>query len=245
MVKNKIIFILFFLLISCNKENAPDFIKSSGVVSSVIRPLGDFSKIAINHETDVILYPDTVNFIEISYSKNLLPKIKTAIVNGELVIKDENKFNWVRKYGTRIKIKLHCKSFNLITINGDGSIKCKDTFRLNSTKIDVQHNGTNDVKLLVNADWLTFRCKNVGNLTVAGSCIIMAGTVEQTAAFIAPDFLISDAYFYSFSLSDSYFQAQNRMGISIFGKGNLFYKFEPLVFKDVLEKGSGKMILKP
>ena len=109
------VFILFlFLVSSCNKENAPDIIKSTGKETSQVRNLDAFKKIVVLDEFDIELVYDSVNKVEITFGKNLIDNVLSEVNNGILTFENGNKFNWVRKLGQRIKVKLHCYEIDVL-----------------------------------------------------------------------------------------------------------------------------------
>jgi hypothetical protein len=236
------IFLLLVLLItvSCNKESSPDIFKKAGETITVKRDLGSFTRVLIRDEFDVELIQDSVYGIEIEFGENLIAKISTTIVEDELQLENNNKFNWVRELGLRIKIKLHCKKVDNFELVGDGSLFNRDTFYGDTVNFNLA--GTNNVNLIMISQWATFRCSNVGNLMLKGSCGILSGTVEETAIFDGRDFLASDAYFYHYSLANSYIRAEQLYGLNLFGRGNLYYLQEPLRKFDRKESGQGKII---
>lgn len=231
---------LIMVICSCNKESAPGFIRSTGEETTEIRNLSAFNRLWIQDEFDVELVYDSVFKVEVTHGKNLISRIKTEITNGELKLENGNQFNWVRKLGQRIKIRLHCHDLKGVEIVGDGTLFSKDTFY--ADKIDFEHAGTNEINLILKSDWATFRCSNVGNIILKGECAILSGTVEETSFFDGRDFVAQDGYFYHFSLSDSYINATKVYGLNLFGKGNLYYLQEPIRIFNKEEKGSGRVL---
>jgi len=239
-MKNYIyILLITTLTLSCNKENAPDFLTTFGKVATDSRALDPFLTVDIRDEFDVELIQDSANFIEITFSENLLDKVEAKVQDKVLVLENKNSFNWVRKLGKRIAVKLHCTKIDLLKLDGDGTIFNRDTFY--GDTLDIIHSGTGDINLILKSQWATFRCSNIGGLTLKGSCGILSGTVEETAIFDGKDFLASDAYFYHFSRSDCFVRAEQLYGLNVFGMGNLFYMQEPLRKFDKKETGSGKI----
>jgi hypothetical protein len=190
-------------------------------------------------EFDIELVHDTVFKVEVSFGKNLVDKVLTEVNNGVLTLENGNKFNWVRKLGQRIKVKLHCRDIAEFEMVGDGTLTNQDTFY--GDRIYFEHAGTNDINLILKCDWATFRCSNVGNLTLKGQCGILSGTVEQTAVFNGKDFLSEDGYFYHYSLANSFIRAKQVYGLNLFSTGNLFYMQDPLRKFEKFEKGSGRV----
>jgi len=233
--------VMLFAL-ACNKDNAPGILKTTGKKTEINRKIESFRNLEVWDEFDIILVQDSQFYVEITAGKNLLPEIETAVINNTLVLKNKNKFNWVRKLGQRFSIKVHCAAIDNFEINGAATLTNKDT--LIGDRVNVNHSGTGNINLVINCDWFTFRCSNVGNLTAVGSCGILAGTVEQTAIFDGTYFTSSDAYFYHYSLSNSILQADKALGLNIYGAGNLYYLKEPLLRKVIFRYGKGDAFLR-
>lgn len=235
-----IIFGIVIGCVSCNKETAPDFLSSFGKVVAIEKETKPFNRVFIQDEFDVELIQDSQDRIEIAFGENVIDKIAAEVIDGELVLKNENKFNWVRKLGKRIQVKLHCAKIDVLKVEGDGTIFNRDTFY--GDTLDFIHSGTNSINLILKSEWATFRCSNSGGLTLKGSCGILSGTIEETAVFDGKDFLASDAYLFQFSLANSFVRAEQLYGLKVFGKGNIFYMQEPLRKFDKKETGTGKVL---
>jgi|GEM_PF-1494044 len=243
-MQNRFYIILFILLfcLACNKENAPGILKTTGVQTAISRKLAPFKNIEVWDEFDIVMIQDSQFFVEITAGKNLLPQLEATVVNNTLVLKNNNKFNWVRKLGQRFSIKVHCAAIDNFEIYGAATLSNRDT--LVGNRVNINHSGTGNVNLIINCDWFTFRCANVGNITAVGSCGILAGTVEQTAIFDGTYFTSSDAYFYHYSLANSFIQADNALGLNIYGRGNLYYLKEPKLRKEINRFGLGEAVLR-
>jgi hypothetical protein len=225
---------------ACNKESAPDFLSSFGKVVTIEKKLQTFNRVFIQDEFDVELIQDSQNRIEISYGENVVDKISAEVMEGELILKNENRFNWVRKLGKRIQVRLHCGKMDVLKLDGDGTIFNRDTFY--GDTLDFIHSGTNSINLILKSEWATFRCSNSGGLTLKGSCGILSGTIEETAVFDGKDFLASDAYLFQFSLANSFVRAEQLYGLKVFGKGNIFYMQDPIRKFDKTETGAGRVL---
>ncbi len=104
----KYLFFTFSLLfISCDKEEAWDCIKSTGEITTETRILENFNKIVLYDNINLWMIQDSTAYIEITAGKNLIPKISIEIENGILIIKNENKYNWLRSYKYSIDVYLH------------------------------------------------------------------------------------------------------------------------------------------
>lgn len=240
MKRGLIIFGMFILGVSCNKTDAPDLLSSFGQVVTIQKDLQSFNRVSIQDEFDVELVQDSQNSIEISFGENVIDKVTAEIIDGELILSNENRFNWVRKLGKRIQVRLHCRKVDVFKLDGDGTLFNRDTFY--GDTVDFIHSGTNLINLIMKSEWATFRCSNSGGLTLKGACGILSGTIEETSVFDGKDFLASDAYLFHFSLANSFVRAEQLYGLKVFGKGNIFYMQEPLRKFEKSETGEGKVL---
>ncbi|HQW58476.1 MAG TPA: DUF2807 domain-containing protein, partial [Gammaproteobacteria bacterium] len=111
MRRTKQLFLLFISLVqmACNKESAPDFVQTTGELTQVERTTAEFNEIELNNSIDLVLTQDTVNRIIVEAGRNLIPDILTDVNNGKMVIKNSNKFNFLRSYKKKIRVLVHYK----------------------------------------------------------------------------------------------------------------------------------------
>jgi hypothetical protein len=101
-IKYSIMTISLFSL-SCNKENRCDCFKSTGDITSESRNISDFKKIILEDNINLYITPDTIYSLTIEAGAHLLKSIKTEVTDSCLILKNENKCNWVRNYKDKIK----------------------------------------------------------------------------------------------------------------------------------------------
>jgi hypothetical protein len=82
---------LLFVLFSCKKATDRICVKSAGKISEEIRLLTDFHSLEIGSKLSVTLVQDSANFVTVNGGKNLLNFIETEVVNGRLILRNENK----------------------------------------------------------------------------------------------------------------------------------------------------------
>ena len=130
-------FLLFSIfLVSCNKENAWDCVKSAGEITTETRYLTDFNKIVIYDKIDVFLIADSISFVEVKSGKNIIPKLTTEIINNELTIKNENRCNWVRSFNIPFEVYVHYTNINQIDARGAGKIISRNTITTDTLLIN-------------------------------------------------------------------------------------------------------------
>lgn len=100
-----ILFYLLFILFSCNKEHS---------VNTIKQKLNEFDTLTINSVFDIEITQDSLNFIEITGMEKILSKILISNKNGNLILKNTFKGNWLYPKKNKIQINLHTDGLKLI-----------------------------------------------------------------------------------------------------------------------------------
>jgi hypothetical protein len=96
----KIIFILvLILLFSCNSENAGDCFQTTGAIVQKEVTVSSFDKILVNRDIELIIKDGLEQKVIIESGKNLLNDVEAVVVDGKLILTDNNSCNYVRNYG--------------------------------------------------------------------------------------------------------------------------------------------------
>ena len=98
-MKNIFYIIVITLLFSCNSENANDCFQTTGPIVKQEVALGAFDKILVNRDVELILKEGTDQKVVIETGKNLLNDVEAVVVDGKLILSDNNSCNFVRDYG--------------------------------------------------------------------------------------------------------------------------------------------------
>ena len=110
----KIIFILvLILLFSCNSENAGDCFQTTGAIVQQEVTVSSFDKILVNRDIELIIKDGLEQKVIIESGKNLLNDVEAVVVDGKLILTDNNSCNYVRNYGVT---KVFITSPNIIEI---------------------------------------------------------------------------------------------------------------------------------
>ena len=135
---------------SCNKESAPDYLQTTGEITSVERDVEDFTEIELFNKINLFITQDTVNKVVFEAGKNLIPDIVTEVKEGKLSIKNTNKFNFLRSYKKSINVYIHCKNLLHIIYRGAGNISSTNSIIDSVFNFDCKK-GTGTVELSVTA----------------------------------------------------------------------------------------------
>ncbi len=105
--------LILFLLCSCNDEDANDCFQKVGIPvrSEVI--VDEFSKILVNRDIELIIKEGAEHQVIIETGKNLLNDVSAVVVDGKLILTDDNTCNYVRAYGIT---KIYVTSPNITEI---------------------------------------------------------------------------------------------------------------------------------
>jgi len=236
------IFLICLLAVGCSK--GPDFFKSYGNEISKTAILPSFSKLQVGQKFILYITSDTAlpEQITIQYGENLIDKIETKIADGELRIRDKNKFNWVRKLNVNPRCTLNIKSINRLNIDGAASVICLDS--ISSPKIELNMNSVEHQFLKMNVGILSGACENTGNIEFEGNCDILAFSCENGSWFDAKKMTMDDAYVFHYTDRDIFVSQKNIFKPHVYGNGKIYYNLEPTAIFIKEEKGNGRVIKK-
>ncbi len=216
-----------FMLLSCNKETAPDYLQTTGTLTSVERDVADFTEIELFNNMDLVLTQDTFNSLIIEAGENLIPDITTEIKDGKMQIKNTNKFNFLRSYKKKITIFIHCKNLQHITYRGAGNISTTNTLNASVFNFDC-HKGTGDIQLNLLAQEGHFnihtgQCKLVVIGTIGLNYLYQAGNGYTDASELKTGY----TYVTNKGTNDLKINVDHVLYAKINYLGNIYYKGNP------------------
>ncbi|MEN3324656.1 head GIN domain-containing protein [Mariniflexile soesokkakense] len=109
----KLIYIVSILLISCNSETASDCFQTTGAIVQQEMNVSTFDKILVNRDIELIVKEGIEQKVLIETGENLLNDIEAVVVEGKLILTDNNSCNYVRDYGVT---KVYITSPNITEI---------------------------------------------------------------------------------------------------------------------------------
>lgn len=240
-VKCLVLFITMLLLQGCKKDQLCNCLESAGGSVSETRKLADFIEVEMNNNVDIILSPDTSDFVVINCGKNLMDGIRTEVIDGKLVIHNVNKCNWLRDFKNKFTATVHYKSIRQITTYGSGNLNCADTVRENYLKAE-SWSGTGELNFLFNGDEIYLKLHTgPGDITASGKANVMysysAGNGFIRAAGLKSDYVNVTTK----STGDCEVNAVTKLDAEISYNGDVYYKGNPVVINKKIS-GTGKLI---
>ncbi|MBQ6769514.1 MAG: DUF2807 domain-containing protein [Bacteroidales bacterium] len=239
-----------FFLVSLISASCSKSVFSNGMPVTEDRPIGHFRAISMHNNVNVKLVNDNSPRLELTCPANLIDKITTEVQGDTLVIKNENKFNWLRSTNYNIDLTVYYDSLREINYASIGDLRCTDPLiGVPHSFLDtvIQGNDTSFVWesvdramfLYVNEGSgdidLNFDCEIIKNMFVNGtSKVILRGTTGY-AEHITRSYGMIDARHLdsnitiveTLSTNNVYVWARSILKVQLYSLGNIYYKGNP------------------
>ncbi len=167
----RILFVIAILiaLIGCKKAEDRRCLKGAGEITERVVPVGSFGEIFIGPNVTVVLVQDGTNEVHIIGGKNLVNFVSTEITDNMLVIKNENRCNFLRSYKQEITVEIHYTGLYKIEFEGTKPLSCESPISGNNLTVVVR-DGAGHVDLDLAYNNLTYVVTNGwGNFDLSGT----------------------------------------------------------------------------
>lgn len=214
------------LFVSCDKENS--CVKTSGnnvVEDRTVSP--SFENIELNDKINLIIRQDSVFSLKVEAGANLMPLITTEVANNQLVIKSDNRCDFLRSYDVPINVFLSTPNIKKITYKGQGNVSSSNTltypdFMIESDKGTGSFNlslTTNNLKILQHTGPADF--------TVVGSAKYTYLYTNGNGWFHFENFSSDEAQVNTSGTGDVILKANNSLLVELYAIGNVYYYGNP------------------
>jgi hypothetical protein len=119
----KIGIIIIFIFLGCDSPNGWDCLQTAGNLTEQSFDLENFNKIRVNRNIELILKQGDIQEVVIRTGENLLNDVSAEVIDGQLIINDDNNCNFVRDFGIT---KAYVTSPNIT------EILCSTQFKISS-----------------------------------------------------------------------------------------------------------------
>ena len=239
MKKTTLVFLCFSFLFASCVDQIDDCFRSTGSIRNEERPIGKFSSIDIDDRINVFLTFGKKDEYKMSVKagKNLQDNISTELQGRELVIRNDNKCNWVRDLKKEIDIFLTVPDLDLITYRGSGEVKFLNKLQTDSFRLEVW-NGSGNLYFDIEANYTALKI-NTGSADVYSR-----GKAEQLVAFSnglgslkTQETLAKDVLAINTNVGLVTVHALELLKAEIRSNGNIEYYGSPLVDSEISGKG--------
>lgn len=234
---------LLLFLAACNKENAPDFMKTAGETRTETRDLPFFDAIDLDDNVNLILFEDSLTRVEVRAGKNLLKKVTTVVTNKTLKIRNENKWNFMRSYKNEIDVLVYSPWIKNIAYEGGGDIKSGNTLSYPQLEIVTQGGGS-DVMLDLQCDSLkAIIHTGVSNLYFTGFSDYAYFYSNGLSIFHAEQLQCDAVHVNNASTGDFFVHALSSLIVEIRSYSTTWYRGNPI--KSIYKASSGEVLPLP
>ena len=259
----RISIVLLFLLISlipvsCNKTG---YIFSNGEPITQDRCLNEpFSAVRMYDNVNVELIRSSDPHIELTCPRNLIDRITTSVEGNALIIKNENKYNWLRSFDYECNMKVFYDSIKEIEFASIGHLTAKDSLRgiiVFDTLKDTSGNdsviiknrtlfleiteGSGDIDLTINCNILQTQLSNgTSKITLKGEAGYAEHLLRSYGRLDAKELNSNIITIQSNTTNDAYIWARTRLTVEIGSIGNVYYKGDPDTIKII--HGDGQVL---
>lgn len=224
---NRIAFYVFMLLAagivySCKKENMGDCFKSTGDIAVDYRTLATFDTIETQDNVNVYITNDTFFEVKIEAGEHLIPLIKTEVSNNKLVIKNNNKCNWVRSFKVPVNVYVTMPTLGAVYSEGTGNIKSLNALTDRTIIIKMTNSGDVDLQLDIPHLLCNLSASN-GNLYLQGKADVFEVFCIGTTIVKAHELETQKTFIETSGTGDMYVTATNEVGARIKWISNIYY----------------------
>lgn len=237
MVMRCVLPLLLVLLVACQPEQWDDCVTSTGPQRMEVRSLGSFHRVYLEDRVDLVLETREPGTVAVVAGSNLLDQVVTEVVDGVLLVRNENRCNWVRDLRARITVRVPKDAVHELELHGTGNVSALDTLYGTLFRIE-QHNaqGTVDLLLAVDTCYVGLHT-GAGDVRLAGRCdvaYLYSGIMApiQASALTAQEVNVNNS-----GVADITCRAVQRLNALVLDIGDVRYYGDPLVEATMTGRG--------
>jgi hypothetical protein len=233
--------ITLFLLPGCGKENMGDCVKSTGKVMQQNRSVAAFDKLEVEDNINVFITFGDENELVAEAGENLLPLIITEVKDNTLIIRNDNKCNWVRSFEVPVNVYLKSTGLQSITSRGFGLIETLDT--LVTDVFTAEHwLASGKIKLRIDAQEVYLKSHTgVGDFDCIGKAGYLYLYSSSHGIFRTENLVADNCYALNFGTGDFHVNVSDTLIVSLSSLGNIYYNSGVTIITEQIS-GSGTTI---
>ena len=231
--------LVFLLFASCADD--PCF-KGSGNSVIETRELQDsIITFKVSDNLNVDVYLSDRNYVEIEGGENVVPHISVEMSDTVLLLKNNNKCNFLRNFDQSLKVKLYLKSISKFMFDGSGTLNFMDTLKENEILVKSLR-GSGTINLTVDVDRIRISLEDGSvDIHVKGFTNNLNTYLTTTSIIDAKDLRSKTCGVTTESAGDIIVNVVDYMGVSIYSIGNIKYRGSPEITVEN-HTGSGQLI---
>jgi len=211
------------LLLGCQKENMGDCFKSTGKVTRETRFFEHFTSLEVEDNVNVFITFGDYNEAIVEAGSNLMPLIRTEVNLGKLIIRNDNKCNWVRSLDVPINVYLQCVDIESITSRGFGLVETIDL--INRDVFTAEHwLASGKIKLRLNTQETYLKSHTgVGDFECSGNTDYLYLYSSSHGVFRTENLLAASCYAWNLGSGDFHVNVSDSLHARIENLGDVYY----------------------
>lgn len=227
------LFLLLFPLVSCTKN----VLKGSGRITTEERTVPAFTAVENSGKFRILLQQAAATSITMTGEDNVLPEIRTEVVNNMLrIYYDRNNTNPKHQM---VVISIAAPVVNRLQLQTDGSIESIGTW--NHEELFVSNSGSGEIRWEAGMESLYTNLSGSGKLLLKGEVAAASHTISGSGNIHSFELLSGESDANVSGSGDLELSARDALRCTISGSGNIIFKGDPPVFSQIIS-GSGKVI---
>lgn len=239
----KLLYIISFLVLSCNSENSSDCLQTAGTITQQEIEVTTFDKILVHKQIELFIEEGPTQKVIIESGKNLLNDITAEVIDGELILTNYNSCNFFRDYNIT---KVYVTSPNINTIRNASELNVNSIGTLTYPSLYLRSSGEKSTYLAV-GDWhLTIENTSVKVWSNGIATFYINGTTtnldlsfsDGDTRFEGKEFIANNINVRQVSSNDMLIYPTESLTGTIHSIGNVIsYNTPPVVTVDVQNRG--------
>jgi hypothetical protein len=218
----RMLLLLTLVVVACGASGCVhilvDCVHGSGTVARDERSVSTFRRVVIKGATDVVLRQGAAQQVVVEAEDNLLPLIRTAVENGELVIDTRKCIESTRP----VVVHVTAAEPAGITISGSGDVTGPD--KIDAKEFDIRISGSGDVRLWLVASDIRTQISGSGDVALRGSARSFESSISGSGDINASDLAAVRAAVRISGSGDCRLDVTEQLDVSISGSGDVGYK---------------------
>jgi hypothetical protein len=239
----------FILLIffACDSETANDCFKTTGSIEQKEVVVDAFDKILVNRDVALVIKEGPQQKVVIETGKNLMPDVDVHVLDGRLILTDNNTCNFVREYGVT---KVYVTAPNIVEIRSSTQQDIKSDGVLTYPSLTILSEDFGKPDSFISANFylevdnsnLKVVFNNLSNAFVSGNTTnLNIFFASGTSRFEGRNLVAQDVDLWNRSSNDMIVNPQQTLKGTISGTGNVISVTKPALV-EVEEVYKGQLI---
>ena len=233
----------FVILAGCNPDGIGCF-KSSGPIETIAVDVPDFTSIEINSNIEVHLSSGATKSVMIIAGSNLIPGIRTEVIDGVLYLDNLNTCNWTREYVNPV-VQISAPVLTKISQHGFGKISSIGTLVYDELTLE-NKGGAGDFILDVNTRSLHVVSNEVANFYLRGRTTeLRVVFAYHDEIFFGEDLMVDNCVITHYGSNSIHLNVSGSLKGAIYSYGDVIMHRQMPQTIEVTESENGKLIYVP